>query len=166
MHPARQLRSPCLPLVVLALVGRAPILSLMAVDMIPLGKKYGSVCYPLVLVGNLNGVLERTPFYQAVDESSTPLLAAFFVCDDGRSVGEASVTLDDFLGQVRIRDICFITPSYEPEKAVSPVERRTVGTNCFFVTKSYIPRSGKDIFKFFFKIKVTICRIWEKYTRY
>ena len=29
-------------------------------------------------------------------------------------------------------------------------ERRRVGTNRFFVTKSYIPRSGKDIFNFFF----------------
>ena len=58
---------------------------LMAVDIIPAGKKCGSVCYP-VLVGNLNGVLERKPFYQAVEESSPPLLAAYFVCDDGRSV--------------------------------------------------------------------------------
>ena len=81
---------------------------LMAVDIISAGKKGGSVCYPLVLVGNLNGVLERTPFYQAVEESSPPLLAAFFDCDDGRSVGEPSVTLEDF----------------EPEKAVSPVERQ------------------------------------------
>ena len=96
----------------------------MAVVIIPAGKKCGSICYPLVLVGNLNGVLERTPFYQAMEESSPPLLAAFFVCDDGRSVGEPSVTLEDFLGQVRIRDVCFIMPSYEPEKAVSPVERR------------------------------------------
>ena len=97
---------------------------LMAADIIPAGKKCGSVCYPLVLVGNLNGVLVRTPFYQAVEESSPPLLAVFFVCDDGRSVGEPSVTLEGFLGQVRIRDVCFITPSYEPEKAVSPMERR------------------------------------------
>ena len=97
---------------------------LMAVDIIPAGKKCGSVYYPLVLVGNLNGVLERMPFYQAVKESSPPLLAAFFVCDDGRSAGKPPVTLEDFLGQVRIRDVCFITPSYEPEKVVSPVERR------------------------------------------
>ena len=69
-------------------------------------------------------MLERTPFYQAVEESSPPLLAAFFVCDDGRYVGEPSVTLEDFLGQVRIHDVYFITSSYEPEKANSPVERR------------------------------------------
>ena len=81
---------------------------LMLVDIITAGKKCGSVCYPLVLVGNLDGVLERTSFYQAVEESSPLLLAAFFVCDNGRFVGEPSVTLKDFLGQVRIRDVCFI----------------------------------------------------------
>ena len=68
--------------------------------------------------------MSAPPFYQAVEESSPPLLAAYFVCDDGCSVGEPSVALEDFLGQVRIRDVCFITSSYEPEKAVSPMERR------------------------------------------
>ena len=75
---------------------------LVTVDIISAGKKCGSVRYPLVLVGNLNGVLKRTSFYQAVEESDPPLLAAFFVRDDGGSVGEPFVTLEDFLGQVGI----------------------------------------------------------------
>ena len=44
--------------------------------------------------------------------------------------------------------------------------QRTVGKNHFFVTKSYIPRLAKDIINFFFLMKMTICRIWENYTRY
>ena len=47
---------------------------LVTVDLISAGKKCGSVRYPLVLVGNLNGVLKRTSFYQAVKESSPRLL--------------------------------------------------------------------------------------------
>ena len=76
------------------------------------------------LVGNLNGVLKRTSFYQAVEESDPRLLAAFFVRDDGGSLGEPFVTLEDFLGQVGICDVYFIMTWYEPEKAISPVERR------------------------------------------
>ena len=71
---------------------------LVTVDIMSAGKKCGSVRYPLVLVGNLNGVLKRTSLYQAVEESGPPLLAAFFVRDDGGSVGEPFVTLEDFLG--------------------------------------------------------------------
>ena len=36
------------------------------------------------------------------------------------------------------------------KKAFRVSHRRTVGTNRFFVTKSYISRSAKDIFNFFF----------------
>ena len=35
-------------------------------------------------------------------------------------------------------------------RRVHESDRHTVGANRFFVTKSYILRSGKDIFKFFF----------------
>ena len=97
---------------------------LVTVDILSAGKKCGSVRYPLVLIGNLNRVLQRTSFYQAVEESGPPLFAAFFVCDDGGSAGEPFVAFEDFLGQVRICDVCFITTWYEPEKAVSPMERR------------------------------------------
>ena len=96
---------------------------LVTVDTISAGKKCGSVRYPLVLVGNLSGVLQRTSFYQAVEENGPPLFAAFFVCDDGGSVGEPFVALEDFLGQVRICDVWFIKTWYKPEKAVSPVEK-------------------------------------------
>ena len=97
---------------------------LVTVDIISAGKKCGSVRYPLMLVGNLIGVLKRTSFYQAVEESGPSLHAAFFVRNDGGSVGEPFVTLEDFIGQVGICDVCFITTWYEPEKAISPVERR------------------------------------------
>ena len=40
---------------------------LVTVDIISAGKKCGSVRYPLVLVGNLNGVLKHTSFYQAME---------------------------------------------------------------------------------------------------
>ena len=89
---------------------------LATVCIISTGKKCGSIRYPLVLVGNLNGVLKRTSLYQAVEESGPPLLAAFFVRDDGGSVGEPFVTLEDFLGQVGICDVCFITTWYEPRE--------------------------------------------------
>ena len=91
---------------------------LVTVDIISAGKKCGSVRYPLVSVDNLNGVLKRTSFYQAVEESGPPLLAAFFVRDGGSFAGEPFVTLDDFLGQVGICDVYFITTWYEPEKAI------------------------------------------------
>ena len=51
---------------------------LVTIDIFSAGKKCGNVRYPLVLVGNLNGVLKRTSFYQAVEKSGPPLLAAFF----------------------------------------------------------------------------------------
>ena len=81
----------------------------MTVDIISAGKKYGSVRYPLVLIGKLNGVLKRTPCYQAVEEIDPPLSAALFVRYDGVPNGEPFITLENFVNQVRIRDVSYIS---------------------------------------------------------
>ena len=65
-----------------------------------------------MLVGNFNGVLKYMPFYQAVEESGPRLFAAFFVRDDGGSVSEPFVALENFLDQVRICDTYFISTWY------------------------------------------------------
>ena len=52
------------------------------------------------------------------------ILTALFVRDDGVPIGEPFIKLENFLGQVRVRDFSFNSAGHEIEKVVVMVKRR------------------------------------------
>ena len=48
-----------------------------------------------------------------MQESGPLLLAVLFVRNDGVSIGELFITIENFLGQVRVDDVTFISARHE-----------------------------------------------------